>query len=284
MYGLQLLSTPQQDFGKLLGLSIVCAFYGTFFAIPLRKFYILHIKLVFPEAIAVSFAIRALHLHGDERARRQIICLAVVFVAAFVWNVCRDYAPGILGEWHFFYWISLFTNPGVMAPDNWGWGVVDTTPCFFGLGMIIGLNAALSFYAGCILAWGILGPITVATGLAAGKLLPSGRWIYVSSAKGSPRYWLLWPGVFMMLCASVAEVAVCYKPIWRGIKLASKETYNTIRRRPFAPESSVDDPMGPQDQVPIWVSVHSFIANLLGLATRTACINGSELCSPESTV
>ena len=262
MYALNLLSTPEQDFGKLLGLSIVCAFYGMFFAIPLRKFYILHMKLVFPEAIAVSYSIRALHLHGDARARRQVICLGITFTAAFFWNVCRDYAPGILGSWHFFYWISLFTSPKVMAAENWGWGIVDTTPCFFGLGMIIGLNSAISFYAGCVLAWGILGPsgpITVATGLTAGKLLPSGRWIYSASAKGSPRYWLLWPGVFTMLCASVTEVAVSYKTIGKGIKLAFRELYDTIRRRPVAPESSVDDPMGPKDQVPLWVCIHDAI-------------------------
>lgn len=262
MYALHLLSTPQQDFGKLVGLSIVCAFYGMFFAIPLRKFYILHLKLVFPEAIAVSYSIRFLHLHGDEKARRQVICLAVAFVAAFFWNVCREYAPGILEKWHFFYWISLFTSPKVIAPENWGWGIVDTTPAFFGLGMIISFNAALSFYIGCVLAWGIIGPITVATGITAGKLLKSGQWMFFASAKGGPRYWLLWPGVFQMLCASMTEVAVCYKPIWRGIKLAAQEIYAQIKRRPIPAESSVDDPMPPEAQVPLWVRAFKVTANI----------------------
>jgi uncharacterized oligopeptide transporter (OPT) family protein len=33
-----------------------------FFAIPLRKFYILKLKLVYPSAVATAFTIRSLHV------------------------------------------------------------------------------------------------------------------------------------------------------------------------------------------------------------------------------
>jgi uncharacterized oligopeptide transporter (OPT) family protein len=60
MYGLNLLSTPTQDFGKLIALGIVCGFYGMFFAVPLRKFYILRQHLIFPESTVTAIAIRTL--------------------------------------------------------------------------------------------------------------------------------------------------------------------------------------------------------------------------------
>lgn len=49
MYRLGLLSElPLQDAGKLIALAVCVAYYGVFFVIPLRKYYILKRKLVFP--------------------------------------------------------------------------------------------------------------------------------------------------------------------------------------------------------------------------------------------
>jgi uncharacterized oligopeptide transporter (OPT) family protein len=253
MYGLNLLSTPTQDFGKLVALGVVCGFYGMFFAVPLRKFYILRQRLIFPEATATSIAIRTLH-SSPEKARLQIICLSVCFAAGFVWNCAREWAPGIMSQWNFFYWISLFAGPKIIAAHNWNFGTTDNSPAMLGIGIIIGLNGALSLYGGCILAWGVLGPITVATGLTAGTEIQEGYWNYFQGKYGSPRYWLLWPGVLMMICASVTEVLMNYKGLWEGIKLGSIDLYNTIRRRPMSAESSLDDPASPSEQVPIWVS------------------------------
>jgi uncharacterized oligopeptide transporter (OPT) family protein len=40
MYHLGLMTTPRQDIGRLFLLTSITAFYGLFFAIPLRKYYI----------------------------------------------------------------------------------------------------------------------------------------------------------------------------------------------------------------------------------------------------
>jgi hypothetical protein len=40
MYHLGLMKTPKEDIGRLFTLTIITAFYGLFFAIPLRKYYI----------------------------------------------------------------------------------------------------------------------------------------------------------------------------------------------------------------------------------------------------
>lgn len=67
MYRLGLLgASPQADFGRLFALTFCTAFYGCFFAIPLRKFYILKQKLIFPTPTATALAIRSLHTAGGH--------------------------------------------------------------------------------------------------------------------------------------------------------------------------------------------------------------------------
>lgn len=53
MYQLDLLSEdPVDDFARLLTFTIVCAYYGLFFATPLRKFFLIYVarelRLIFP--------------------------------------------------------------------------------------------------------------------------------------------------------------------------------------------------------------------------------------------
>ena len=57
MYRLELLSdNPIDDFPRILTLTIICAFFGIFAAVPLRKFFIINVarelNLVFPTHIA----------------------------------------------------------------------------------------------------------------------------------------------------------------------------------------------------------------------------------------
>lgn len=62
LYRLHLMSQlPQTDFGKLVALMTCSGFFGVFFAIPLRKHFIIHQKLTFPTPTATAFTIRALH-------------------------------------------------------------------------------------------------------------------------------------------------------------------------------------------------------------------------------
>lgn len=39
-----------------------------------------------------------------------------------------------------------------LAIESWGW-FVEWTPAFIGSGMLVGINVALSFTAGSIIAW-----------------------------------------------------------------------------------------------------------------------------------
>jgi uncharacterized oligopeptide transporter (OPT) family protein len=53
MYQLELLSkNPVDDFGRILTMTLVCSMFGLFFAVPLRKFFIINVarelRLIFP--------------------------------------------------------------------------------------------------------------------------------------------------------------------------------------------------------------------------------------------
>lgn len=70
MYRLGLLSdNPKDDFARILTITIVCAFFGLFAAVPLRKFFIINVvrelNLVFPSPTATAMAIRSMHVVGS---------------------------------------------------------------------------------------------------------------------------------------------------------------------------------------------------------------------------
>lgn len=59
MYRLSLLSdNPKDDFGRILTITLVCAFFGLFAAVPLRKFFIINVarelNLIFPTPTATA--------------------------------------------------------------------------------------------------------------------------------------------------------------------------------------------------------------------------------------
>ena len=99
MYSLGLFSErPEQDVGKLIALTAAAAFFGIFFAIPLRKYYIVKQKLTFPTPAATAITIRALHntQTGAIAARKKSLALLISFALVFVYKVMTGYAPGIV--------------------------------------------------------------------------------------------------------------------------------------------------------------------------------------------
>lgn len=99
MYRLNLLSEfPKQDVGKLIAITVCAGFFGVFFVIPLRKYYIVNQKLTFPTPAATAITIRALHNSrtGAIAARKKSLALLVSFLAVFVYKVMTGYAPGLV--------------------------------------------------------------------------------------------------------------------------------------------------------------------------------------------
>ncbi|RDW67633.1 hypothetical protein BP6252_09029 [Coleophoma cylindrospora] len=289
MYQLDLLGiNPKADIGKIFTITLVCSFFGIFFVTPLRKFFVIQVarelKLLFPTPTATAVTIRSMHVAGtgSREAMSKLKALSIAFGVAIVQRVASYYAVGILYDWHVFTWFYIWSGYSNWALniENWGW-YMEWTPAFIGSGMLIGLNSALSMFGGSFLAWGLIGPVLVHYGTCIGvPLAPddpkwSGLMSFVSlkhlgQTAPSPRYWLLWPGVMIMVCSSMAELFIQYKIIWIALKSLFHQTCIALnaraqkRGKPIKffekhgketrkHKDIVQDPAKPEDQVPDWM-------------------------------
>ena len=147
MYALGLLSnSPRQDAGKLIALAVTAGFFGVFFVIPLRRYYVIKQKLIFPTPAATAFTIRALHngTHGAITAAKKTKGLVYSLVGAFLFKVVGIYAPAITFDWHIGWTLYRLGFTSIIELENYGW-ILEFTPAFFGAGMLSGLNASWSF-------------------------------------------------------------------------------------------------------------------------------------------
>lgn len=290
MYRLDLLSDdPKKDFGRILTITFVCAFFGLFAAVPLRKFFIINVarelNLVFPTPTATAMTIRSMHAVGSGAADalRKIKALGYAFVGAFLLIVVGQYADGILHNWQIFIWFfawSGYKATSMLAIHSWGW-YIQLTPAFFGSGVLVGLNAALSWWLGTVFAWGLAGPLLVHYGECVGVMIEEGKWAGLTSFGSmsgidtpgyvpSPRYWFLWPGVMVLIVYSLVEFFIHIKVVWDGAKYAFRESCRSIntklqargkqitfieKQAAKADEDNglVEDFAPAQDQVPTWI-------------------------------
>ncbi|EGO52231.1 hypothetical protein NEUTE1DRAFT_118689 [Neurospora tetrasperma FGSC 2508] len=239
-------ATPQKDIGAIFTITLVCSFLGLFYVTPLRKFFVVQVarelKLIFPTPTAVALTIRSMHAGaaGSIEAMKKLKCLGLAFGAALAHRIGSYYAIGILYDWHVFTWIHIWSGykSWALNIESWGW-YFEWTPAFIGSGILIGLNPAISMFAGSFMAWGIIGPVLVHYGECIGhQSYPDDpRWdsLYnffslhnLGKGTPSPRYWLLWPGVMVMVCSSMAELLVQYKVIWFGLKSSWQQTCVSI--------------------------------------------------------
>lgn len=289
MYRLSLLSeNPKDDFGRILTITLVCAFFGLFAAVPLRKFFIINVarelNLIFPTPTATAICIRSMHAvsGGAADAVRKVKALGFTFLGAFTHIVVSQYADGILHNWHIFTWFYIWSGykNGALNIENWGW-YIQLTPAFFGSGILVGLNAAVSWWLGTVVAWGLIGPLLVHYGECVGKPIGEGKWeglVNFNSMSGigtpgwipSPRYWMLWPGVMVLIVYSLVEFIIHIRVIYDGVKYAlrtfagsindalqSRGKNNTFLQKQAAKANEestlLEDFAPPEDQVPIWV-------------------------------
>lgn len=289
MYQLNLLGTsPKDDYWVIVALAAVSGYFGFFFATPLRKFFIIYVarelRLIFPTPSATAMTIRSMHqaVTGAAIAKMKMKGLSIAFAAALIVRVVSQYALGILWDWHFFTWFYIWGNYNNRAiyAENWGW-FLEFTPAFIGSGMLVGLNVSLSFLGGSVLAWAIIGPSLISQGKAHGiQLYPDDPkwdkvWTYASLGlkacnkdNPSPRYWLLWPGVLVMIVVSFTELALQYKILWYAFKALYRGTAAGIYAAGRAAgvelkffgkmadrreEDLVEDSASPDEQVKMWM-------------------------------
>lgn len=164
------------------------SFLGIWIAWYLRPSLINDGELKFPEATATLEALTHIYSHGHEAAKR----IAVLFGAALV--------AGLVKWVDAFYW--AFPRWAPTAQMERLTFTFDPSLLLLGFGGIIGMRVGLSLLLGATLAWGGLAPWLLSQGLVE---LPEGS--------DGPQFaalvgWLLWPGVSLMVCSTLASLAL----------------------------------------------------------------------------
>ena len=153
-------------------------------------------RFAFPVGVATAETIRDIFREGREASRRLAALLGSLATAAafklvdgFWWAVPR-WAP----------------TPGMKQLGF----ALDPSLLMLGFGAIIGLRAALSLLLGALVAWGALAPWLIASGVVPSEALAADSWFQPLVE------WLIWPGVALMVTASLASMASRLRWRWPG--------------------------------------------------------------------
>ncbi|KAG0353893.1 hypothetical protein BGZ54_001976, partial [Gamsiella multidivaricata] len=221
-------STPQDDVVALLLWTASAAFFGMFFAVPLRSHFVINQDLVFPTPRAAAETIKNLHRAGSaaaKDARDSGIAMIVSFCTAMFWAILGFFIPGIFGTVHILYYIgkaASYTNM-MDADAKWGWAF-NWDFAFFGAGLMTPASTVFSFIMGELIAFGIAGPLMTSSGYLNGRIgFPPPPIV------GSAQSWFLWPGVGMMVFTAFSELGVRGPSLYHGVMGGIREGRNVVR-------------------------------------------------------
>ncbi|CAO3639413.1 unnamed protein product [Mucor hiemalis] len=213
MYKLGLMTTPVEDAAALVLFTVSAAFYGLFFAVPLRQHFVVNQDLTFPTPRAAATTIMSLHntVEGEKDAMKKAMWMGIWFAVSFLWTLISYWVP-FMDTIHILYYIGESANysPLMTADTTWGWNFRFDFP-FFGAGLMTPGSTVHSFFGTSVIVFGIIGPCLVKSG-------------YFVKAMGfttdgqTTQSFFLWPGIALMVLTSFAELFVRYDTLWRGIK------------------------------------------------------------------
>ncbi|KAI8342664.1 OPT oligopeptide transporter protein-domain-containing protein [Chlamydoabsidia padenii] len=213
MYKLGLMTTPRQDAPALVLFTISCAFYGLFFAVPLRQHFVVKQDLTFPTPRAAATTIISLHnsLEGEKDAMKKAKWMGIWFAISFLWSLISYWVP-FFDTIHILWWIGYSAGyvPFMSADVSWRWSFRWDFP-FFGAGLMTPGSTVLSFFISSVIIYGIIGPLMVIQGKF---VKPYG----FTSAGDTTQSFFLWPGIALMVLSTFAELLCRYDTLWRGIK------------------------------------------------------------------
>lgn len=191
---LALMTGGNLPWATLVAWVFAVSFLGVWVGWYLRPRLIVQPGLVFPAGMATAETMRDMFSHGREAARRVAVLLGSLSVAAvinaiddFLWQIPR-FAPSLTAQK-----LTIAFDPSLLL---------------LGFGSIIGLRAGLGLLAGAILAWAVIAPELVAQGIV--DVTGAENWFQPLVG------WLLWPGVTLMVTASLTSFAVALIGASRG--------------------------------------------------------------------
>lgn len=119
--------------------------FGFFIAYPLRNYYVIQKRLLFPSGTATAFVISSLHASADS-AKRGLAILAKYFSIAFTVNMLTWEFDGL----------TSFPIFGMKAAE-YGW-TLDFDLGSFGIGMLLPLYVNASMILGALIVYAGLNP------------------------------------------------------------------------------------------------------------------------------
>jgi uncharacterized oligopeptide transporter (OPT) family protein len=203
-----LLTGQQLDPLPMMAWVFSVSFLGIWIAWYLRPSLLNDNALKFPEGMATLETLRHIYNHGHEAATRLKVLIGaglfsgvVKWLDTFVWAIPR-WAPTAQLER-----LTFTFDPSLLL---------------VGFGGIIGIRVGLTLLLGAALAWGGLAPWLLAEGLVN---LPAGS--------TGPQFaglveWLVWPGVSLMVCSTLASLAVRAVQVRRSDKRASAFAWRSM--------------------------------------------------------
>ncbi|RCI06803.1 hypothetical protein CU098_013845, partial [Rhizopus stolonifer] len=225
MYKLGLLNNPKDDAVALLLFTISCAFYGLFFAVPLRSHFVVKQDLTFPTPRAAAITIISLHdsVEGEKKAMNKAKWMGIWFLIAFLFNLLAYWLP-FFEALHIFFYIGQRAGyvPFMSMDFDWGWYFKWDFP-FFGAGLMTPGSTVITFFVSSVVVYGIIGPLLVANGTF---VAPLG----FAAAGDTTNRFFLWPGIALMALSAFTELFIHYDSLWRGIKGGAKEIQFGIMR------------------------------------------------------
>ncbi|KAL1914770.1 uncharacterized protein VTP21DRAFT_8028 [Calcarisporiella thermophila] len=252
MYKLGLLTDLKRDMGALTLWTISAAFYWLFFAVPLRKHFVINQDLVFPTPRATANTIQSLHASttGEKEAMKKAYWLGIWFIVTFLWTLIAFWIPGLFEDTHILYWIGYaLGNENVMVADAlWKWHF-KWEFAFFGAGLMTPGATVWSFFVGQVIAYGITGPLMLQNGIITQP--------YGFTENPTAQSWWLWPGIALMVFSSFSEIFIHYKSLWSAVKLGGRElaaNFNRLMGRStanYVKDIDPKDPIPPHEQVPL---------------------------------
>lgn len=183
-----LLTGHQLDPLPMMAWVFSVSFLGIWIAWYLRPTLLADHGLKFPEGMATLEALQQIYQQGHEAMLRiKVLCSAallsglVKWIDGFVWAIPRWAPTPVLER------LTFTLDPSLML---------------VGFGGIIGIRVGLTLLLGAALAWGGLAPWLIEHALV----------VLAPNASG-PQFaalveWLLWPGVSLMVCATLTSLAV----------------------------------------------------------------------------
>lgn len=163
------------------------SFLGVWIGWFLRPKMIEQSKLVFPAGMAAAQTMRDMFAHKGEAMSRVKVLMSSL-TGAILFNVLDKVV-----------WQIPRIGPSLTAQKFTF--VFDPSLLLLGFGGIIGLRAGLGLLLGALVAWGLIGPALIGNEII---VVDHGDASWFEPLVG----WLLWPGVAVMVAASLTSFAV----------------------------------------------------------------------------